>query len=131
MPYTRYPILLPPDANHPVRPLVWLGSSKKDYNAFPKQVQSDVGFALYRAQIGDMPRSTKPIRGLGAGIMEIVSGHDGDAYRTVYMARFEEAVYVLHAFQKKSKRGIETPKKDMDLIRQRLKEAQQHHTMAS
>ena len=114
----------------PTRPLVWLGSSKKDYGAFPKPVQADVGYALYRAQIGDMPRNTKPLAGLGANVLEVTSAHAGDAYRTVYLAQFGEAVYVLHAFQKKAKRGIATPKKEMDMVKQRLREAQRRHMLA-
>lgn len=111
------------------RPLVWLGSSKKDYKAFPKPVQTDMGFILHLAQSGTTHHRVKPLTGLGASVQEITSAHAGDAYRTVYLAQFGEAVYVLHAFQKKAKRGIATPKKEMDLVRMRLREAQRRHML--
>ncbi len=87
-----------------------------------------MGFALYAAQCGDKHVSVKPLKGFrGAGVLEIVEDHDGDTFRAVYTVRFREALYVLHAFQKKSRKGIATPAKEIDLVRSRLKEAEQHH----
>jgi phage-related protein len=107
------------------KPLRWIGSAKKDLLAMPDEVQQVFGFALYNAQIGLRNPDAKPLKGFGsAGILEIVEDLRGDAYRAVYTVRFAEAVYVLHCFQKKSKRGAETPKPEMDLIRERLKEAE-------
>ncbi|HEY1632348.1 MAG TPA: type II toxin-antitoxin system RelE/ParE family toxin [Rhizomicrobium sp.] len=88
------------------KPVEWVASSYKDFIAFPGAVQDSMGFALYIAQTGGMPRSAKPLKGFGgAGVLEIVEDHRGDAYRAVYTVRFENAVYVLHAFQKKAKKG--------------------------
>jgi phage-related protein len=88
-------------------------------------VRREVGYALFVAQNGEKADSAKPLRGFGGGgVLEVVENHDGDTYRAVYAVRFASAVYVLHAFQKKSKAGIKTPKKDMDLIEARLKAAQ-------
>ena len=86
-----------------------------------------VGYALYQAQVGLRHRDVKPLRGLGSNVLEVVSRHDGDAFRAVYTVRFRSAVYVLHAFQKKAKQGIATPKPEIDLIRRRLKAAEQHY----
>lgn len=106
------------------KPVEFLGSSKKDLRACPDGVQDVIGYALYRSQIGDKHAQTKPLKGFaGAGVLEVVEDHDGDTYRAVYTVRFANAVYVLHVFQKKSKRGIGTPKADIDLIKQRLREA--------
>lgn len=111
----------------PVRPLVWVSSCKRDYDRFPPQLQRNLGFELFLAQTGQHPPSAKPMKGFGGGIVELVAGFDGDTYRAVYTVRFREAVYVLHAFMKKSKRGIKTPKSDIDLIRRRLKAAEADH----
>lgn len=105
----------------------WVGSSKEDLKSFPDPVQDQVGFAVYQAQVGLKHRDAKPLRGLGSRVLEVVSRHDGDTYRAVYTVRFKVAVYVLHAFQKKAKRGIETPKQDIDLIKSRLKVAERHY----
>jgi phage-related protein len=87
-----------------------------------------MGFALYQAQTGGMSADTKPLKGFGgAGILEIVENHHGDTYRAVYTVKFERAVYVLHAFQKKSRKGIKTPQEDIDLVRRRLRIAEQDH----
>jgi phage-related protein len=95
---------------------------------FPRQVRRDVGRALYAAQEGESDPSAKPMRGFGGGsIVEIIAHHRGDTWRTVYTVRFAEAIYVLHAFQKKSTSGIATPKRDIELIRQRLAEAERLH----
>lgn len=110
------------------KPLGWIASARREMRRMPAQVQKDFGFALWEAQLGGKPDSAKPLRGFGgAGVLEIVESHDGDAYRAVYTVRFEESVYVLHVFQKKSTRGIETSKADIDLIRSRLKEAEEKH----
>ncbi len=112
----------------PQRIVVWVGSSKQDLKAFPDDVRDEMGHALWLAQTGGKHEGAKPLRGFGgAGVLEVVEDHDGDTYRTVYTLTLPGAVYVLHAFQKKSKRGDETPKPDMDLIRQRLKRAQEIH----
>ncbi len=107
-----------------LKPVKWISSSLEDLRKFPEEVQQMVGFALYRAQLGKKHPDTKPLKGFnGSGVLEIVEDFDGDTYRAVYTVRFEGIVYVLHAFQKKSKRGISTPKKDINLIETRLKRA--------
>ena len=106
----------------------WVGSSKADLKKFPAAVQDQVGFALYQAQAGLKHRDAKPLKGLSAHVLEITSSHDGDAYRAVYTVQFKVAVYVLHAFQKKAKRGIATPKREINLVKHRLKAAAQHYT---
>jgi phage-related protein len=109
------------------KPLHWVGSAKKDYQGFPGEVQSNMGFALGLAQLGGKHPSAKPWKGEGPGVFEIVEDHRGDTYRAVYTVRFADALYVLHAFQKKSKTGIKTPQEDVKLIAERLKRAQQDH----
>lgn len=111
----------------PLRPLLWIASSKRDYRAFPGRVQEGFGFELYLAQTGQHPPSAKPLKGLGSGTVELIAYFDGDSYRAVYTVRFSEAVYVLHAFKKKSKKGIKTPQGDIDLIKRRLIHAEQDH----
>lgn len=103
------------------RPLFWEGSAKNDFLTFPLPVQKDLGVALFVVQIGETPPSAKPWKGLGPGVYELVDDHRGDTYRAVYTLRIAGNVHVLHAFQKKSKRGIKTPKPDIDLIERRLK----------
>jgi phage-related protein len=110
----------------PARPLFWVGSSRKDYRDFPPVVQ-DFGFELFLAQLGQHPPSAKLLKGFGSGTVELVADFDGDTYRAVYTVRFGTAVYVLHAFKKKSKRGIKTPQSDIYLIKQRLKAAEADH----
>lgn len=110
-----------------MRPVEWVGSSLEDIRTFPEPVRDDVGFAIYQAQVGMKHRDAKPLKGLGNGVLEVVARHDGNAYRAVYTARFEKAVYVLHAFQKKSKKGIATPKQEIDLVKRRLTAAQKHY----
>ena len=95
--------------------------------AFPDEVQDHIGFALYQAQIGLKHRNAKPVTGLGSGVLEVVSDSDANTYRAVYAVRYREAVYVLHAFRKKSKRGIATPKSEIDMVKRRLKMAARHH----
>lgn len=110
-----------------LRPVFWTGSSRGDLKMFPTRVRDHIGYALYQAQIGQKHRDIKPLKGLGAGVLEIVSRHDGNTYRAVYTIRWPEAIYVLHAFQKKASQGRKTPKHDVDLIRQRLKQAEKHY----
>jgi phage-related protein len=108
--------------------LIWVGSSKQDLSAFPDEVKLVMGFALRKAQKGGKHTSAKPLKGYkGAGVLEIVDDFDGDTYRAVYTVRFEEAVYALDAFQKKSKKGIATSKADLDRIKARLKRAEEMH----
>lgn len=108
----------------PAKPLVWMGSSKKDLRALPSSVIDLCGYALYLAQIGGRHEQTKILRGFGdAGVLEIVESTNRSTYRAVYTVRFSDAVYVLHVFQKKSKWGVATPKPDVDLIEERLKQA--------
>lgn len=106
----------------------WVGSSQKDLRSFPPEVRLDVGFALYAAQKGETDPSAKRLKGFGGhAVMEIVAPFDGNTWRTVYTVRFRNFVYVLHAFQKKAKSGIATPKAEMDLIHQRLVAAARHY----
>ena len=108
-----------------VKPVSWIGSSYKDFREFPDGVQDVMGYALYQAQIGGKHGSAKPLKGFGgAGVLEIVADHVDDTFRAVYAVKFATAVYVLHAFQKKSKTGIKTPAEDLDLIYRRLKVAE-------
>ena len=109
------------------KPVHWVGSSKKDLLGFPKQVVSDMGYALGLAQLGGKHPEAKPWKGQGNGVFELVERHEGDAYRAVYTVRFEAAVYVLHAFQKKSPKGIRTDQRDVDLVAQRLRLAQEDY----
>ena len=107
--------------------VLWVGSSKKDLMAMPDEVKSAFGFALYLAQQGKKHQNAKPLKGFsGAGVLEVVEDCLGDTFRAVYTVKIAEVIYVLHCFQKKSKRGIETPKQEIDLIRDRLKMAQDH-----
>lgn len=106
-----------------MKALDWVGSSLEDLCEFPDEVKDMVGFALYEAQTGLKPRNSKPLRGIDSGIFEIVSDHDRNTYRAVYAVKLGSCIYVLHCFQKKSKHGIETPKHEIDLIKQRLQEA--------
>jgi phage-related protein len=108
--------------------LVWVASSLKDLREFPDGVRQVIGFALYVAQCGGKHVSAKPLRGYrGAGVLEVIDDYDGDTYRTVYTVRFSDAVYVLHAFQKKSKHEAATPKHDIEIVNARLEIARQVH----
>jgi phage-related protein len=110
------------------RPVEWVGSSYKDFVAFPGPVQNEMGFALYEAQVGRMHRTAKPLKGFGgAGVVEIIENHEGDTYRAVYTVKFTSAVYVLHAFQKKSKKGTATPQLEIDLVEKRFGIAEADH----
>ena len=110
------------------KPLHWVGSSRDDLREFPKDVRGVMAFALFQAELGGKHVDATPLKGFGgAGVLEVIEDHDGSTYRTVYTVKFASAVYVLHAFQKKSKKGIATPKKDIDKVRERLELAAQHH----
>ena len=110
-----------------IRPVRWVGSSRNDLRAFPTVVRRNIGQALYAAQRGEDDPSIKPLKGFGsAAVREIVDRHHTDTYRAVYTVQFQGVIYVLHAFQKKSTKGIKTPKKDIDLIKQRLEAARRH-----
>jgi phage-related protein len=116
----------------PIKPVHWVGASYKDFRSFPDLVQDVMGFALYQAQIGRMHGSAKPLKGFGgASVVEIVDDHQGDTYRAVYTVKFESAIYVLHAFQKKSKQGIKTPQAEIELVKRRLKAAEEDHKARS
>jgi len=117
----------PPSQVQP-KPVRWVGSSKEDLSGFPEDVRRRVGGALWEAQIGRKASYAKPLKGfVGAGVLEIVDDFDGDTFRAVYTVRFANLVYVLHAFQKKSKRGIATPKAEFDLIDRRLRQAREDY----
>lgn len=108
-----------------MKALDWIGASKRAFLRFPAPVKQRMGFALYLAQCGEKHDDAKPLRGFGgAGVLEVVEDHDGDTYRAVYTVRFAGVVYVLHAFQKKSKKGVATPQRELDLIRRRLRIAE-------
>jgi phage-related protein len=108
-----------------LKPLVWIGSSKKDLIALPEEIKEVFGYALYVAQNGSRHPNTKILQGFGgAGVIEIKESDTAGTYRAVYTVHMEGVVFVLHAFQKKSKQGIKTPQADINLIRSRLKEAQ-------
>lgn len=110
------------------KPVRWIGRCREDVQSFPKDVRSRIGGALWEAQIGGKAPFAKPLRGFGgAGVLEIVDDFDGNTFRAVYTVRFADIVYVLHAFQKKSKIGIATPKSELNLIAQRLKRAKEDY----
>lgn len=110
------------------KPLVWVGSSKEDLKRFPEDVRQVMGYALYLAQVGGKHPDAKPLRGFsGAGVLEVVDDHEGDTYRAVYTVKLRGVVYALHAFQKKSKKGIKTPQHDLELVRRRLRQAEEIH----
>lgn len=103
-----------------LKELCWVGSAKRDLQTMPLAVQREVGFSLHRVQEGKMPLNAKPLKGIGAGVIEIVSNYNKNTYRVVYVVKLADVIYVLHSFQKKSKSGIRTPKIDVDLIKKRL-----------
>jgi phage-related protein len=112
-----------------LKPVEWVGSSLKDLKEFPEDVRQVIGYALYLAQCGEKHLSAKPLKGFkGAGVLEVVEDFDGDTYRAVYTVKLADVVYVLHAFQKKSKQGIATPNQDTELIEARFKRAKEHHS---
>jgi phage-related protein len=109
------------------KPIFWVGRCRDDLSAFPEAVKYVMGYALHQAQLGGKHLDAKPLRGFGgAGVIEVVERYDGGTYRAIYTVKFSGAVYVLHAFQKKSKRGVKTPQKELNLIRERLKSAEKH-----
>lgn len=106
----------------------FIGSSREDLKEFPEEVKQDIGYALYEAQRGEKPAAAKPLKGFsGAGVLEIVENFSSGTYRAVYTVRFQKVIYVLHCFQKKSKHGIKTPQQDIDLIKQRLRVAEEDY----
>jgi phage-related protein len=109
-----------------VKPVVFVGSSQKDLRAFPAAVRRDVGVSLFDAQLGLPPHNAKPLKGM-SGVLEIRDSYDGDTCRAVYTIRLEGVLYVLHAFQKKSTSGIATPQRHIDMIKQRLRMAEDIH----
>jgi phage-related protein len=110
------------------KPAEFVGSALDDLSEFPDEVKTVMGYAIHLAQIGDVHPHAKPLKGFGgAGVLEVGDDHDGDTYRAVYTVKFARAVYVLHAFQKKSKKGIAMPKADRELIETRLKAAKDHY----
>jgi phage-related protein len=110
------------------KPLIFIGSTLKDLQAFPTAVQRVFGYALHVAQLGGKHPDAKPLKGFtGAGVLEVVEDRAGDTYRVVYTVRLGERVYALHAFQEKSKRGVATPKLELDLVRKRLADAEDLH----
>jgi phage-related protein len=109
------------------KPLFWIASSLSDLRAFPEAVQDKIGEALSLVQFGGKHPSTKPWKGTGPGLFEIVEDYRSDAYRAIYTVQFSDAVYVLHAFQKKSPTGIKTRKRDVELVAQRLKQVQREY----
>ena len=106
-----------------LRPVVWMGDSKKPLKKMPEDVQKQMGGELYLAQRGEDPPHSKPLQGLGSGILEIRDDFDSNTYRLVYAVQIGKRLYVLHAFQKKSKKGIATPPRDVEVITRRYKEA--------
>lgn len=109
-----------------MRELIWVGSSLDDYKVFPATVQDDMGYALYLVQEGEKPPRAKPLKGFkGAGVLEIVDDDESGTYRTVYTVQLSTAVYVLHAFQKKSRQGIATPREHIERVRVRLGAAEE------
>ena len=108
-----------------MKDVVWVGDSRERLRQFPKEVRQAIGRALEYAQLGDKHPTAKPMRGLGTGVLQIVARHSTNAYRGVYTVSIRERVYVLHCFEKKSTRGIRTPKREIDLIKQRLRRARE------
>jgi phage-related protein len=114
-----------------VKELVWIASTRRDMRALPKAVRRTFGLALFAAQIGETPPMAKPLTGFGgAGVLELIEGDAGGTYRAVYTVRHASAIYVLHVFQKKAKRGKATPQADIDVIVTRLKRAAEIHEQA-
>jgi phage-related protein len=108
-----------------IRTVRWVGDSRERLQEFPAQVRKDIGHALYLVQTGHTPPSAKPMRGMESGVFEIVDDDDTDTYRAVYTVKVGSSLYILHAFMKKSKRDIRTPKREIDLIRRRLRRARE------
>ena len=114
--------------NGELKPIRWIGTSLRDLRSFPGAVRIDIGHALFTAQQGRTDPAAKPLKGFGgASVLEIVASHHGNAWRAIYTVRFQDAIYVLHVFQKKSTKGIATPTREIELIKQRLSEAERDH----
>jgi phage-related protein len=113
-------------SNEPrLKPVIWVGSSRRDLREFPDLVKDHLGYALYVAQCGGKHRDAKTLTGFGgAGVVEVIKDYRGDTFRAVYTVRYAGAVYMLHAFQKKSKTGRQTPRRDIELVKQRLRETE-------
>jgi phage-related protein len=110
----------------PLKPVIWVGTSLRDLREFPSPVQDHVGYALYVAQRGGKHQDARVLSGFGgSGVLEVIKDYRGDTFRAVYTLRYAGTVYVLHVFQKKSKSGRQTPRRDIELIKQRLREAEQ------
>jgi phage-related protein len=110
------------------KPVRWVGTTLRDLRSLPRPVRIDIGHALFTAQEGKTDPAAKPLKGFGgSSVLEIVASHHGNAWRAVYTVRFEDAVYVLHVFQKKSTKGVTTPVREIELIRRRLAEAERDH----
>lgn len=117
------------DTKRGQKPLFWIGTAREDLKKFPEEVRQVMGFALHVAQSGGKHPGAKPLKGFrGAGVLEIAEDHKGETYRAVYTVKLAGTVYAVHAFRKKSKKGITTPKREIDLIKERLKRAREHHT---
>jgi len=113
---------------HHDKPLFWIGSSRNDLKGCPDEVQDFIGYALHWAQRGGKSPDARPLQGFGgAGVLEVVDDFDGNTYRAIYTVRFAGAVYVLHVFQKKARKGIATPQQDIELVKARLKRAEAHY----
>lgn len=111
-----------------MKPLVWIGSSLDDMRAFPDEVKQVMGYGLYLAQMGGKHPDAKPLKSFGGSVvLELIDDFKGDTYRAVYTVKFHDLVYVLHAFQKKAKHGIATPKQEIELVKARLRRAQEHY----
>ena len=116
-----------PQPTRPLKPVYWMGSTLRDLRDSPEDVKDGIGYALELVQRGEKPANAKPLKGFGgASVLEIVEDFDGDTWRAVYTVAMANAVYVLHVFQKKAKKGIATPKKELDLVKQRLRDAIAH-----
>lgn len=108
-----------------LRPVVWLGNARKNLKGFPEGAQKLLGDELQLIQFGGMPKDAKPFKGVGSGVLELALRYASDAYRVVVAVQLGKRIYILHAFQKKSKKGIATPQRDVDLIKKRYAEARE------
>ena len=111
-----------------IKPVRWIASSRDDLRRYPDEVQNHIGYALYVAQIGDIHPSARPLKGFGgAGVLEVVKESSGGTFRAVYTVRFDDALHVLHVFQKKSKHGVTTPARELKIVRSRLSLVEANH----
>lgn len=126
--YTKYGIFM--SETKKIKRLDFVGASREALSGFPEAVKEDIGYALFLAQRGEMPGNAKPLKGFGgAGVLEVLEDFRGGAYRAVYTVKFADVIYVLHCFQKKSRQGIKTPLAEMELVRSRLKVAEEDYRM--